>query len=125
LAELLIALAPLLALVGLALVALLVPFQQLAAAALAMMAVGFVIGVPSGLYYHVLLRRELAARGPLPRGWYWKPQEHQRALDRGVSRRLWPWFAVGGLGFLLIMTGFGLAVTALLLWFRAERLVLP
>jgi hypothetical protein len=125
LAELLVALAPLLALFALALLALFVPFQLLAGVALALMAVGFVLGVPTGLYYHVLLRRELKARGALPNGWYWRPQEHQRALDTGAVRRLRPWFIAGGLGFLLIMTGFALSVTSLVLWFRAERVVLP
>ena len=124
-AELFIALAPLLALFALALLALLVPFQVLAGAALALMAVGFVLGVPTGLYYHLLLRRELRARGPLPKGWYWRPQEHQRALDARAVRRLRPWFIAGGLGFLLIMTGFSLAVTSLVLWVRAEGMVLP
>jgi hypothetical protein len=124
-AELVIALAPLLALVALALLALFVPLQLLALGALALMALGFLLGVPTGLYYHVLLRRELLAEGALPKGWYWQPQKHHAALSRERGRRLLPWFLAGALGFALIMLGFLLAVTAFLLWFRAERAVLP
>lgn len=119
-AELLIALAPLSLLVGLALFALLVPPKLVALTALALMALGLVGGVPSGLYYHVALRRELLRVGPLPRGWYWHPQRHHGRLDHAARQRLRPWFFVGGIGFLLICTGCALALTAAALWLRGE-----
>ena len=124
-AELLVALAPLLVLAGLALVALFVPVEALAVGALALMAVGLVLGLPTGLYYHVLLRRELTAHGPAPAGWYWRPQKHHSELAPPARRRLMPWFWLGALGFLLICTGFCFAVTALMVHLRTERAMLP
>jgi hypothetical protein len=124
-AELLIALGPLLGLVALALFALLVPLHVLAISALALVGVGFVLSIPAGLYYHLLLRRELLARGELPRGWYWRPQQYHGDLEPEAQRRLAPWFAVGVVVFVLTMVGFVLAVTALLLWLRSERAMLP
>lgn len=124
-AELLIALGPLLGLVALALFALLVPLHVLAIAALALVGVGFVLSIPAGLYYHLLLRRELLARGALPPGWYWRPQQYHAELDPDARRRLAPWFAVGVVVFVLTMVGFVLAVTALALWLRSERAMLP
>jgi len=117
-AELIVALAPLILLVGLALTAIFVPLQVLASFALALMALGFVLGMPAGLGYHVVLRRELLLVGALPRGWYWRPQKHHRLLDLPAQRRLRPWFVVGAGGFLLIVVGFALAALALALWFR-------
>ena len=119
-AELAIVLGPLLLLLGFALVAMLVPLPIIAGAALSLMAIGLLVGVPSGLYYHVLLRRALLRRGALPRGWYWNPQQHHEDVAPGVVRTLMPWFVVGALGFGLIVLGFVLSVAALLLWFRAQ-----
>jgi hypothetical protein len=118
-AELIVALAPLILLAGLALTAIFVPLQVLAGFALALMAVGFVLGMPAGLGYHVVLRRELLRVGPLPHRWYWSPQSHHHLLDASALGRLRPWFVVGAGGFLLIIIGFALAALALALWFRA------
>ncbi|MET0340569.1 MAG: hypothetical protein ABW252_06185 [Polyangiales bacterium] len=120
-AELGIALMPLVLLAGFALTAMLVPAPVLAGVALGLIALGFVVGVPSGLVYHVLLRRALLHRGALPRGWYWAPQRHHGALDEAGVRSLRPWFLTGALGFGLIVLGFLIAVAALLLWFRAQQ----
>lgn len=118
-AELIVALAPLLLLVGLALTATFVPLSALASFSLALMAFGFVVGLPAGLGYHIVLRRELLRVGPLPRGWYWNPQTHHASLDGQAVGRLRPWFVVGAGGFLLIIVGFALAALALALWFRS------
>jgi hypothetical protein len=119
-AELGIVLAPLLLLVAFALAAMLVPLPVIAASAATLMASGLLVGVPSGLYYHVLLRRALLRRGALPRGWYWNPQAHHDDVDLASVRTLMPWFWLGALGFGLIVLGFVVAVAALLLWFRAQ-----
>jgi hypothetical protein len=118
-AELIIALAPLLLLVGLALAAIFVPLSVLASSSLSLLAFGFLVGMPAGLGYHVVLRRELLRVGPLPRHWYFRPQTHHKLLDARAVRRLRPWFLVGASGFLLILVGFGLAALSLALWFRA------
>jgi hypothetical protein len=118
-AELIVALAPLLLLALLALTAMFVPLSVLASFALSLMAFGFVVGLPAGLGYHIVLRRELLRVGPLPRGWYWSPQTHHALLEGPAVRRLRPWFVVGAGGFLLIIVGFALAALALALWFRS------
>ncbi len=123
-AELFIALAPLFALAGLAFAALLLPLAWIAGTALALMALGTLLGVPGGFYYHVVLRRELLRVGRLPRGWFWQPQRHHRLLDHAALRRLRPWFFVGGFGFASIITGALLALTALALWFRGANAML-
>jgi len=124
-AELLVALVPLLLLAALALLALLVPLEAIAGLSLALLAVGLLVGAPTALYYHVLLRRALAQRGSVPKGWYWRPQQHHATLDVATRRRLTPWFVAGGLGFLLMSLGLTLAVSALFLWFRSQGAVLP
>jgi hypothetical protein len=118
-AELIIALAPLLLLAGIALLATLVPLAWIVSAALALMLLGFLFGVPSGVYYHVLLHRELQRAGPVPKGWYWQPQRYHDSLTPLAVGRLRPWFLLGAAGFGLIVLGFALAVLALALWFRA------
>ncbi len=123
-AELLIALGPLFALAALAALAMAAPFAWIAGAALALMAAGTLFGLPSGLGYHVLLRRELLRAGALPAGWYWQPQRHHRSLDHAALRRLRPWFLVGAFGFVAIVAGALLAVTALALWFRGASAML-
>ena len=123
-AEVALALVPLLLVAAFALLANAVSPLALGGVALGLMGAGLLVGVPSGLAYHVLLRRALLRRGPLPRGWYWAPQKHHAALDAGGVRKLRPWFVVGALGFAVIVLGFALAVAALLLWFRAQRAVL-
>ena len=119
-AELGIVLTPLLLLVAFALLAMLVPLPLLAGAALMLMGIGLLVGVPSGLYYHLLLRRALKRRGGLPRGWYWRPQQHHNDVDPAAVDTLLPWFWVGAVGFGLIVLGFVLAVAAMVLWFRTQ-----
>jgi len=114
-----------LALIALAMGVLLVPLKLLAITAGSLVAVGWLIGLPGGLYYHVALRRELLRVGPLPPRWYWNPVSHHERLDHAALRRLRPRFFVGGMGFLLIVAGCALALTALVLWFRAQKGLLP
>jgi hypothetical protein len=118
-AELLIAMAPLLALAALALTAIFVPLQLVAGFALSLLAVGALIGLPSGLVYHLVLRRELRRLGSLPRGWYWHPQRYHDSLQPAAQRRMRPWFLLGAGGFGLILIGFALSVLALAMWFRS------
>jgi ABC-type multidrug transport system permease subunit len=120
-AEMLIAVAPLLGLAALALVGVFVPLKLIASAAISLMGVGLLFGVPCGIYYHLLLRRALILRGSLPRGWYWNPARYHAELDDATERGLRPWIISGALGFGLIMLGLLLAITALVLWFRGQR----
>ena len=68
--------------------------------------VGLVVGVPTGLVYHVLLHRALAPRDELPRGWIWRPLDLHDRLQPRERRRVLPWCYVGGAGFGVIMLGF-------------------
>ena len=77
--ELLVALAPVVLLALLSVVVSYVPLSYLAATALFLVSVGSLLGLPCGVWYHVVLRRELLLRGPLPKGWLWQPT-HQHSL---------------------------------------------
>jgi hypothetical protein len=78
---------------------------------------GLMIGVPAGLWYHVLLYRALARRMSLPSKWWISPVQYHVRLDHGELARLQPWFAIGGIGFVLSLSG-GLATMAGLLMSR-------
>lgn len=85
--------------------ALLLPWQTLFTVGAVLIVVGFVVGVPTGVIYHVQLYRVLAPRGVLSDRWIWKPIDnhvHLRASDR---RRVLPWCYVGAGGFVLIALG--------------------
>ena len=101
-------------LAGISLLAIAFPPLVLAWICLALLAAGFLLGVPTGLYYHVLLRRELLRQGKLPRGWYWRPFVHHELLDDEALARLRPWWTSGGVGFGLIMLALVISVVALM-----------
>ena len=118
--ELWIALAPLAVVVALGLVGTLVPLAWLLFGALGLFAAGLLVGLPSGVRYHVVLRRALLACGPLPASWYWHPHRYHDALSPRARREVMPWFLLGAFGFALILAGCALGVTALALWLRAD-----
>jgi hypothetical protein len=117
--ELVVALAPLVLLALVSVLASYVPLTYLGVASLAMVGLGSLFGLPSGIWYHVVLRRELLARGPLPKGWLWQPTHQHDLLDAAARSRVRLWFVLGGAGFLLIIAGALLGVLALALWYRA------
>jgi hypothetical protein len=78
------------------------------------LAAGLLLGLPTGVWYHVLLYRILAARMTLPVRWWASPSDLHRHLDRDDLRRIRPWYLLGGIGFLLCLGG-GLAAGAGLL----------
>ena len=47
---------------------------------LLMLVAGLVEGVPTGFWYHVVLRRVLIQHGPLPRRWWIHPTRHHAQL---------------------------------------------
>jgi hypothetical protein len=111
--ETLLVLGGVIALGGMALLALSVPPLTLAYVCLGMLAAGFMLGLPAGFYYHLLLRRELLRVGELPRGWYVRPFQHHERLDDEALARLRPWWSLGGFGFLLIVISLALATVVL------------
>jgi hypothetical protein len=68
-------------------------------------AAGFLLGVPTGVVYHVLLWRELRRVGPVPSGWIWNPFGHHHRIGRRAERHVLPWAIAGGVGFVLIVIG--------------------
>jgi hypothetical protein len=86
----------------------------LLALGLILTALGLVVGVPTGMLYHVRLRAALAAGGPLPARWWLHPTPLHERLD--ADRRRWvmrPFYA-GAAGFLAILLGCGLMVVGIL-----------
>jgi hypothetical protein len=111
--EALIALGVFTALGGLVLLTLMPPLT-LAWVSVGLTLAGFFVGVPTGVYYHVVLRRELSVLGTLPHGWYWHPTRYHAQLEESALGRVKPWFFVGAFGFLLTVTGFVIGVVMFL-----------
>jgi hypothetical protein len=78
------------------------------------LALGLLVGVPTGFWYHVLLYRVLSIRITLPPKWWWSPVDLHPHLTEQELARLKPWFTIGGIGFVLSVVG-GLAAIAGLL----------
>ncbi|MFT6398727.1 MAG: hypothetical protein ACJAYU_003489 [Bradymonadia bacterium] len=73
-------------------------------------AVGFVLGIPTGVLYHVQLHRCLAPRDELAPGWIWNPIDNHVHLRPSERRRVLPWCYAGALGFVVICLGMLLVV---------------
>jgi hypothetical protein len=78
-----------------------------------LLAAGWVLGLPVGVAFHVALRRALGRRGPVPRGWIWRPAALERELDPAERRLTTPLMYVAGSGFGLIVLGLALLVTGM------------
>ena len=76
---------------------------------------GLVTGVPTGLWYHVVLYRALASKMTVPARWWLAPVDLHRHLASEEFARVRPWFALGGLGFVLSVAGGIAAMAGLLL----------
>jgi len=73
---------------------------------------GLALGVPTGLLYHVELRRSLLARRRLPRRWWLRPTSLHGEI-RDVDRlRVLGWCYAGAAGFLVTMAGCALVALA-------------
>src|SRR5579885_2592688 len=103
--ELGVAFAVIALLVGSAFAVALLPWSFVFGAGLWLGAIGLVVGLPTGFWYHVALRRRLAARGGLPADWWWRPTAHHDRLDAADRRRVMPWFYAGAVGFVLTIAG--------------------
>lgn len=78
------------------------------------LALGLLIGIPTGWWYHVTLYRVLAARMALPSRWWRKPVELHPLLTSDEYRRVRPWFMAGALGFVLCLIGGVAAIVGML-----------
>ena len=77
--------------------------------------VGLVLGVPTGLWYHVVLYRFVSSRVPVSHMWWLSPATLHRHLTAAEQRRIRPWYRIGGVGFVLCVAG-GLGAIAGLLF---------
>ena len=113
--EILLVIAALLAvgLVGLA--ALILTPQLMTEFGLWTLLVGLLLGLPTGLWYHVVLYRLLACRAVLPERWWMDPVGLHARLRAPDFARIRPWFLLGGIGFLLSLVGGLAAIAGLLL----------
>jgi hypothetical protein len=96
----------------------LVSFTTWLGAALACTAAGLLLGVPTGLWYHVRLRACLAARDALPPRWWLRPVALHGRLNPDERADVMCWFFAGGAGFVLTaigcaLGGIGVALEAL------------
>ena len=72
---------------------------------------GLVVGVPTGLWYHVVLYRIVSAKIAVPRKWWLSPSGLHVHLTDAEQRRIRLWYRLGGIGFVLSVLG-GLAAIA-------------
>jgi hypothetical protein len=70
-----------------------------------LIALGLVLGVPTGFVYHVKLARALAARGELPPRWWLAPTSLHGRLRAEERLPVLLWFFLGGAGFVLTIAG--------------------
>ena len=75
---------------------------------------GLLVGIPTGVWYHVVLYRQLAPRMTLPPRWWRAPVELHSQLTPFEFRRVRPWFLAGAVGFLLCCVGGVAAIIGLL-----------
>ena len=97
--------------------AMLLPWSFLYTTAWVVIFVGMLVGVPTGFTYHVVLYKQLKMMGEVPRGWYWRPITFNSRLDPRGRARVLPWLYVGGAGFILVVIGIVLIVTAMITGF--------
>ncbi len=91
-----------------------VPVDMLLYAGGVLTGAGLVIGVPAGFWYHVALYRTLRPRGPVPARWWLHPVPLHAQLQEDERRGVLRWFVAGGLGFCVVVIGFGVTVLGLL-----------
>ena len=111
--ELLLVLASLVGLCVIALITVVVTPQIMIELGLWVLAVGLLVGIPTGLWYHVILYRQLALRTTLPPRWWRAPVELHPLLTPQEFRRVKPWFVAGAAGFLLCCIGGVAAIVGL------------
>ena len=82
---------------------------------LIMLVAGLVEGLPTGFWYHVVLRRILIEHGMLPRRWWIHPTQHHAGLTPEEHRRIRLWFVLGGIGYTVAVAGGLAAIMGLLI----------
>ena len=98
----------------------LVPAEWLLEGGWVCAAVGLLVGVPTGFWYHVKLAACLRGTGKLPARWWLRPVRLHRHLPADERPAVMLWFGIGGAGFGLAMLGcLGVGAAVLLEAWRA------
>jgi hypothetical protein len=90
------------------------PWDWLLGGGLGLAFLGLLLGVPTGFWYHVRLARVLRKKGPLPRGWWLRPDRLHAQLADGERARVMRPFYAGAIGF--VMSVFGCLLIAYGAW---------
>jgi len=93
----------------------LVPLEWVLAAGIVCAALGLIIGVPTGAWYHVKLYTALRPHGALPQTWWLRPVPLHERLAPGERSEVLRWFYIGGVGFCVTALGCGLVILAVVL----------
>jgi hypothetical protein len=91
--------------IGAGFAVLMVPWYSLLIGGFACTFLGMVVGVPTGFYYHVQLRRILLENPPLPDQWWLHPTRYHDRVKKSDRKRYQPWFVAGAVGFMICMLG--------------------
>jgi hypothetical protein len=96
-------------------------WEQALSLSLILVAAGFALGVPTGVVYHILLRRALLEVDALPRDWYWRPISlHERVPPHRLPAIL-AWCYTGAFGFVVIVAGILVLVLSVLLAWQQTK----
>lgn len=76
-------------------------------------ALGLILGIPIGFYYHLLLFQRKKLLGRELKGWWISPRRYHEYLPEKERRILDRWFWIGAVFFNIAMTGCGLVVLGL------------
>lgn len=110
--ETLIALTALAALVALGWLGPLVPLEWVVSAGVACIALGMLVGVPTGVWYHVRLHAALQPRGALPARWWLRPLVLHDRLEADERAAVLRWCYAGAAGFFVTVAGCALVILA-------------
>ncbi len=67
--------------------------------------IGLAVGLPAGLWYHVVLYRALAKAGPAPKKWWLSPSDFHAKLTDEEFASIKPWYVLGALSFAVALAG--------------------
>lgn len=91
-----------------------VPWVWTFGVGLGVLALGTAVGVPTGFWYHVRLRRAFLDAGhDLPARWWWNPTPLHRRLSESELEPVLPSFYAGAAGWVAMVAGCILAVAGL------------
>jgi hypothetical protein len=111
--ELLLVFGSLVAVAVIGLITVVITPQIMTEVGLWMLAGGLLVGIPTGVWYHVVLYRQLAGRTTLPSRWWRSPVELHPLLTPQEFKLVRPWFVAGAIGFVLCVVGGVAAIVGL------------